>query len=308
MSSAPPRTRGNVPLAVLRGLRDVLVFVPIAWTWYHVQGAIEAYSDGTAAQFAEADLPKDPTFLQAWAAGFNTTSLGTVAFVVFLIIVVIVLLTALINVQEHLVGEPGTAPITVNVPPGQAGPSGPSGPTISPEEIARLTTAIDRLTAQAPSVQRAGDGLVYMGQLLAGPEGGTGSVGALLSTLDRSATSMAKSADAIKRELVARSKDYERISGILEVAAGHQESMQRVITDVTASIEDTVRTMVGENEQLREMARDAQKALGKLDQASTELAEDLIRSRRIITDIKLWNEMPDRPRDEPERPQAEDET
>ncbi|NNN37601.1 hypothetical protein HLK59_46235 [Streptomyces sp. S3(2020)] len=81
-------------------LRDVLVFVPIALTWWRLQDALDAYDDQKST---------DP-FLLGWARGFpkgdpaepTTVTLGTSAVHVTLLVVLVVALTIGLHVLQTI--------------------------------------------------------------------------------------------------------------------------------------------------------------------------------------------------------------
>ncbi|MEU2718165.1 hypothetical protein [Streptomyces sp. NPDC007205] len=98
LPDAPSKGRGSLE-GWLGVARDVLVFAPIALTWWRLRGALDAY-DATRSQ--------DP-FLLGWARGFpqgsppepTTVTLGTSALHVTLLILAVVLLTLVLHALQR---------------------------------------------------------------------------------------------------------------------------------------------------------------------------------------------------------------
>ncbi|MYQ48865.1 hypothetical protein GTW40_28195 [Streptomyces sp. SID4985] len=80
-----PAGRGAVE-AVLGGVRDAAVFVPIAVTWFSLWKAFEDFEDS----------PKGTNFLRLWISGLG----GTAVLAVIALIVVVVVLTAVLQRRE----------------------------------------------------------------------------------------------------------------------------------------------------------------------------------------------------------------
>ncbi|MFJ9894374.1 hypothetical protein ACIQPR_13765 [Streptomyces sp. NPDC091280] len=98
LPDAPTRTSATVE-SWLGVLRDVLVFAPIALTWWRLRDALHAY---------DATKSRDP-FLLGWARGFpegapphrTTVTLGTSAIHVTLLIVLVVTLTLVVHMVQR---------------------------------------------------------------------------------------------------------------------------------------------------------------------------------------------------------------
>ncbi|MDQ0598162.1 hypothetical protein QF037_002507 [Streptomyces canus] len=99
LPDAPPKRWSSVE-GWLGVLRDVLVFAPIALTWWRLQDALDAY---------DAQQSTDP-FLLGWARGFphgtppepTTVTLGTSAIHVTLFIVLVVALTLGLHILQNI--------------------------------------------------------------------------------------------------------------------------------------------------------------------------------------------------------------
>lgn len=97
-------------LRLLEWLRNLLIFVPLAMTWYGISRAVSSYyafvnaiNSNPGADKTQLQLP----FLYLWQQGFGGhlpgwLVLGSLAFYDFLLLFFLLLLTAVVNVRSHL--------------------------------------------------------------------------------------------------------------------------------------------------------------------------------------------------------------
>ncbi|MGW7005234.1 hypothetical protein ACWGCW_21115 [Streptomyces sp. NPDC054933] len=138
-------------------VRDVLVFAPIALTWWRLRDALTAYQRQNT----------QDTFLLAWARGFpegsppgpTTTTLGSSAAQVTLLIVLVVLLTLLLHLvhrsqevrlsreteRQQLATDLALATLLLSAPPT------PSGKPLDDRALRKLAVQLGTSTSQLES-------------------------------------------------------------------------------------------------------------------------------------------------------------
>ena len=79
-------------------IRNVLVFIPVLWTWYELMRAVKAYG----VLVSKNSEQKQYQFIQLWQEGFGDTTrtLADTAFVVVVILVVLVTMTLLLGMSR----------------------------------------------------------------------------------------------------------------------------------------------------------------------------------------------------------------
>jgi hypothetical protein len=147
-------------------VRDVLVFAPVAVTWWQLRGALQAYQD----------TPGSDSFLLGWQRGFGgtVTPLGDSALVVALAVFAVIALTLGVHAahrvpasasreadREELGGLLALATLLTS--------AAPAGPPVSAKDLARLAprlgtastslaTALERTTRQITDSVDGGPG------------------------------------------------------------------------------------------------------------------------------------------------------
>ncbi|KOV61839.1 hypothetical protein [Streptomyces sp. MMG1121] len=159
LPDAPAKGRGALE-GWLGVARDVLVFAPIALTWWRLRGALDAY---------EATRSEDP-FLLGWARGFpqghpaeaTTVTLGTSALHVTLLILVVVALTLALHAlqrsrERHLSREEERGRLGAELALATfllATPARPAGKPLDSRSADRLAAQLNAGTQQLESALR----------------------------------------------------------------------------------------------------------------------------------------------------------
>ncbi|HLU98815.1 MAG TPA: hypothetical protein VKZ89_18420 [Thermobifida alba] len=176
--ASPPRWT-NLLLWLLRGVRDVLIFLPVFWTWYQLMRVLSAFGEA----------PQGANFLYGWQqGGFTGTGqfepLSTTASWVCVFLLGVIGATLLVHVLEGVVEALGDR-------------------SRQREEIAQLLALATYLIPDRPDsvraeVRGANETLQGVRRAMAGMEN---ALGAATDSMHRAAADMRQAADGIAEAL-----------------------------------------------------------------------------------------------------------
>jgi hypothetical protein len=283
-----PDLSAAAPIATT--IRDVGVFVPIVWTWYHL-----------AEVFRATRGDESTTFLKAWQEGSGVTPLADVAMGVAAMVGAIVLLSLYIARREWSVAQAHqrltmdaaelAASLRLTYPQAPSPPQvvigGDQGPPIVNVDLGSL----------APELQHAATVIEDLAALLRPSDGESQSVGDALLWIARGSYELAEASKSLtaaanEMQTVAATRvDEMRLMREAMVAAqAHQ-------ADVEAKTQAIVSSLDGVRAALEHDAQNLQSLTGEVRSTVTairhelELAgDDAALARRILTDLRLWAE------------------
>lgn len=264
-------------LPLLSAVRDVLVFVPLAFTWFHLFSALDADRDGGSTD--------GTTFLQRWQRGFGGEAwpLQDVARWVAGLLVVLVALSLVISLGQRArdagrqrriesVRRAAWAADVALVSSAQVEGAGRLGDEAARELAAGLSrsgTSIDRLVAALDT----GDGERTAGEVVASLEG----IGRGLSA---AALRMADDAEV-------RTKEISELQAVVRAAERSASDLHQRSTRLAEAVDDLIRRTGAEGEAQRALAESVRLSAEVL-RADVELsADEAALVRRIVSDIRL---------------------
>ncbi|KUN02843.1 hypothetical protein AQI95_25260 [Streptomyces yokosukanensis] len=282
LPDVPAKDRGTLE-GWLGVTRDVLVFAPIALTWWRLRGALDAY---------DATRSEDP-FLLGWARGFpkgsppepTTVTLGTSALHVTLLILVVVVLTLTLHALQRsrerrlsreeerglLATELALATFLLSTP---ARPAGKPLDTRSADKLASqlnagtetLVTALRRTSEEITAVLETGPG----SRIETALDGWTKTVDEL-TRLIRTLTPPGQLAQDLIRIREQTAEDEAKLRAAIETLVAELRSTQEATGQEIHRHDLAVATV-----------RDLARGLGETLLVFTERAENLVDSTRGI--------------------------
>lgn len=268
-------------------LRDVLVFAPIALTWWRLRDALAAY---------DTQQSRDP-FLLGWARGFpagnpperTTVTLGTSAIHVTLLIVLVVALTLVLHMvqrsrekrlsrddeRQQLAAELTLATFLLATPAAR-----PAGKPLDNRSADRLGAQLNASTEQLQSaLRRASEEIVTV--LESGPgsrmqtalDGWTKTVDEL-TKLVRTLTLPSELAQDLIRIRQETARDEERL----------RASLDALVTDLRGA-QETAGQEIHRHDLAVASVRELARNLGESLVVFTERAENLVDSTRAIWEL-----------------------
>jgi hypothetical protein len=268
-------------------LRDVLVFAPIALTWWRLRDALAAY---------DTQQSQDP-FLLGWARGFptgnppdrTTVTLGTSAIHVTLLIVLVVALTLVLHMvqrsrekrlsrddeRQQLAAELTLATFLLATPAAR-----PAGKPLDNRSADRLGAQLNASTEQLQSaLRRASEEIVTV--LESGPgsrmqtalDGWTKTVDEL-TKLVRTLTLPSELAQDLIRIRQETARDEERL----------RASLDALVTDLRGA-QETAGQEIHRHDLAVASVRELARNLGESLVVFTERAENLVDSTRAIWEL-----------------------